>query len=266
MFYVCSMKNFYLSDEEMSEYLNSIGGLCNGYFTGKGPIVDPGFFCVSNGWFGLIKSLINDLTDLGWNKETCQVKEKFGGLRFYINAGSDEIHQRIGQAEKDSYTVCEKCGEPGELRKDIGWYFTLCDTHHKLTKNSKTKVSFDYDGTLALPSVEEFAKELVDEGYEVWVVTSRVGDDDDPPHQSWKSPNWNDDLWESCERIGIPKHRVKFTKFVDKIEFLKDRGFAFHLDDDLYELTSIMETKDSCRPLNVGHSDWKINCLEVLKK
>lgn len=40
------------------------------------------------------------------------------------------------------------------------------------------KVSFDYDGTLFLTSVEEYDKELVQRGIEVWVVTSRVGDDD----------------------------------------------------------------------------------------
>ncbi len=28
--YICSMENYYLSDEQMSEYLNSIGGLENG--------------------------------------------------------------------------------------------------------------------------------------------------------------------------------------------------------------------------------------------
>ena len=258
------MENYYLSDEQMSEYLNSIGGLENGFYTDKGPILDPGFFCVSNGWFGLIKSLIDDLIELGWDKQTCQVKEKFGGLRFYINAGSDEIHNRIMQTEKESYTVCEKCGEDGEIRTDIGWYSTLCDAHYKKSKNSRTRVSFDYDGTLALPSVEEFAKELVDEGYEVWVVTSRVSDEDSVV-RPWKSPNWNDDLFESCERIGIPKSRVKFTAFADKITFLEGMGFAFHLDDDLYELTAIMESKDKCQPLNVGHFDWKKNCLEVLK-
>ena len=119
------------------------------------------------------------------------------------------------------------------------------------------KVSFDYDGTLSLSYVEEFAKELVDKGYEVWVVTSRA--DDEPT-------NLNNDLWESCKRIGIPKTQVKFTKFVDKIEFLKGNNYLFHLDDDLYELITIMESKDSCKPLNVGHSDWKENCIEVLNK
>jgi hypothetical protein len=27
-----------------------------------------------------------------------------------------------------------------------------------------------------------------------------------------------------------------------------------------------MESKDKCMPLNVGHSDWKRNCLEELEK
>ena len=129
------------------------------------------------------------------------------------------------------------------------------------------KVSFDYDGTLALPSVEEFAQELVEQGYDVWVVTSRVGDDDlENSFQPWKTPDWNRDLWESCDRIGIPKDKVVFTSFTDKIDYLKGKNYIFHLDDDLYELTAIMESKDSCMPLNVGHSDWKRNCIEELEK
>ena len=55
-------------------------------------------------------------------------------------------------------------------------------------------------------------------------------------------------------------------KIGDKIEFLKGNNYLFHLDDDLYELITIMESKDSCKPLNVGHSDWKENCIEVLNK
>ena len=120
---------------EMDQYLISIGGLENGFFTDREPIVDSGVFGVNQGWFPIIKSLIEDLIKLGWDKQTCQVKEKFGGLRFYINSGSDEIHQRILQAEKESYETCEVCGKHGELRKDIGWYFTLCDEHYNLKKN-----------------------------------------------------------------------------------------------------------------------------------
>ena len=127
------------------------------------------------------------------------------------------------------------------------------------------KVSFDYDGTLAMPHVERFAKELVDKGFEVWVVTSRVGDDDlDKSFQPWKTPDWNRDLWDSCERIGIPKNRVKFTSFVDKIEFLKGKNYVFHLDDDEYELLSIFESKDGCKAINVNYFDWENSCRELL--
>jgi hypothetical protein len=124
-----------MDKNEMDQFLESIGGLENGFFTDREPIVDSGFFGVNQGWFPIIKSLIEDLIKLGWDKKTCQVKEKFGGLRFYINSGSAEIHERILQAETESYETCVVCGKHGELRKDIGWYFTLCDEHYNLKKN-----------------------------------------------------------------------------------------------------------------------------------
>lgn len=124
-----------MTDEQMNEFLESIGGLENGYFTDREPIKDCIIFSCGRGWFPLIKELIEDLITLGWDKKLCQVKEKFGGLRFYINSGSNEIHDRISKAERDSYEICEKCGEKGELRTDIGWYFTLCDKHYEEKKN-----------------------------------------------------------------------------------------------------------------------------------
>jgi len=117
-----------LTDNELNEYLISIGGLTN-VFTGNN-ITDPDFFVVGSGWNLIIKNLIQDLIRLGWNKEVIQVKEKFGGLRFYINEGTDEIHQRIGQAELESMKTCEITGRPGKLRTDIGWYRTLCDEEY----------------------------------------------------------------------------------------------------------------------------------------
>lgn len=123
-----------MTDEQMNEFLQSIGGLENGFYTDREPITDCGFFSVGNGWFLLIKELIEDLIALGWDKQTCQVKEKFAQLRFYINAGSDEIYDRISKAESDSYETCETCGEKGEVRRDLGWLFTLCDEHYQEKK------------------------------------------------------------------------------------------------------------------------------------
>ena len=122
-----------MKDNEMNEYLEPIGGLENGFYPDKDPIKDSGFFECGNGWYPLIKDLITDLIELGWDKQVCQVKEKFGALRFYINTGSDEIFKKIHSYENQSYETCETCGEKGELRLG-SWYKTLCNKHHEERK------------------------------------------------------------------------------------------------------------------------------------
>lgn len=57
-----------------------------------------------------------------------QVKEKYGGLRFYVQAATDKHHQYINFAESMSYRTCEECGAPGKTYTD-GWHMTLCDIH-----------------------------------------------------------------------------------------------------------------------------------------
>ena len=57
-----------------------------------------------------------------------QVKEKFGGLRFYVQAATDKHYQFISFAESMSYRTCETCGAPGKTYTD-GWHTTLCDIH-----------------------------------------------------------------------------------------------------------------------------------------
>jgi hypothetical protein len=116
--------------DPIDTYLESIGGLINGFYPDRPRIVSSSFFQCSSGWHPLIQELIQDLIELGWNKEACQIKEKFGGLRFYINEGSNEIYDRITEAEGKSYSICEHCGSPGEIRKDLRWIRTLCDTHY----------------------------------------------------------------------------------------------------------------------------------------
>ena len=57
-----------------------------------------------------------------------QVKEKFGGLRFYTNGYTDEVSGMIRMAESMSHRTCEVCGSPGRSN-NYGWISTLCDTH-----------------------------------------------------------------------------------------------------------------------------------------
>ncbi len=54
-----------------------------------------------------------------------QVKEKFGGLRFYIYGGDEYIRGMIAFAESMSYKTCESCGNPGKVGGK-GWITTLC--------------------------------------------------------------------------------------------------------------------------------------------
>ena len=57
-----------------------------------------------------------------------QVKEKFGGLRFYSDGGDDQISGMVRMAESWAANTCETCGAPGKSRNG-GWIRTLCDVH-----------------------------------------------------------------------------------------------------------------------------------------
>lgn len=126
---------YYMTDEDFEGFLQEIGGLENGYYSDRPKITERWFFAVDNGWLGLIKELIEESIKLGWNRQICQVKEKFGGLRFYINDAPEEVWKLIREVEGRSCETCEVCGETGKLRS-IGWWKTLCDKHNE-EKNNK---------------------------------------------------------------------------------------------------------------------------------
>jgi ribosomal protein L37AE/L43A len=67
--------------------------------------------------------------------QACQVKSKFGGLRFYMTHSTDKMEDLIRKAERRSETICEKCGQPGKMR-DGGWIWTLCDECDKQRKKT----------------------------------------------------------------------------------------------------------------------------------
>lgn len=57
-----------------------------------------------------------------------QIKEKFGGLRFYYDGGDEHISGMVTMAEVWAGYTCEQCGDRG-TRRDGGWIRTLCDVH-----------------------------------------------------------------------------------------------------------------------------------------
>jgi len=91
-------------------------------------------FDINLGWLPLVINLHKSIFELDPNYELVQVKEKFGGLRYYVNTYSmytdigKQIHQLIDIAEETSLTICELCANPGSLRSKT--YFplkTYCD-------------------------------------------------------------------------------------------------------------------------------------------
>lgn len=140
-----------------------------------------------NGWYDLIHELCQKITDRFArdgkepNIVILQIKEKFGGLRFYYKfEGSDEtiqaidflesgtsvrfspddnnsddetkalrkdIRKLVNEYEQKSKTVCEICGAPGEVRTNMPWIRTLCESCHlkRIKKDEETKKKREAD-------------------------------------------------------------------------------------------------------------------------
>jgi hypothetical protein len=111
---------------------------------------------VGAGWWPLLETAFVEIVAVmqqypDYRFAVRQIKEKFGGLRFYYNivpaAGEvddDEddrssdyaVRSMIGEAvgkiidaaENEAYGICEVCGEPGH-HTNTGWVKVLCDKH-----------------------------------------------------------------------------------------------------------------------------------------
>lgn len=84
---------------------------------------------VGPGWEQLVRDLVRRCKLAGWDGHLFQIKEKFGGLRFYIGGATEDVYALIKKAEDDSFTICETCGRPGKERA-TGWVLTLCWLHY----------------------------------------------------------------------------------------------------------------------------------------
>jgi hypothetical protein len=105
-----------------------------------------GGFAVSQGWWHIIESLCANIqSHIDWKQEqkekynrgegceqvvVAQIKEKFGGLRFYYDGGDATISGIVRMAESWASQTCEVCGNKGTIRPG-GWLRTLCDHHEE---------------------------------------------------------------------------------------------------------------------------------------
>tara|TARA_R110000751_G_scaffold212149_2_gene315583 strand:+ start:308 stop:793 length:486 start_codon:yes stop_codon:yes gene_type:complete len=95
-----------------------------------------------DGWYNIIDTLCHNIK--GHSEDTMvteatQVKEKYGGLRFYYDGGDELIRGMVRMAEGLSYCTCENCGSPG-TQNDKGWISTLCDPCRKNIMEIRNKI------------------------------------------------------------------------------------------------------------------------------
>lgn len=94
-------------------------------------------FECGNGWFDLLWQLSTQLEAfLAELPETerdayapTNIKEKFGGLRFYMTRYTPEMERAIRWVEEQSIRTCEQCGRPGTRLRDKGLICTCCTEH-----------------------------------------------------------------------------------------------------------------------------------------
>ena len=100
--------------------------------------IDAGMGCgsgIGEGWLPLVIELDANIAKYVPNYVIDQVKEKFGGLRFYIGSVPEkvsvDIYKLISNAENESYKICDVCGKEGK-RINVsgrGYIATRCELH-----------------------------------------------------------------------------------------------------------------------------------------
>ena len=100
--------------------------------------IDRGDGCgaeIGDGWIDIVIDLDKQIDKIDPSYTISQIKEKFGGLRYYISTSPilekekwDEIYDLIEEAESKASHTCEVCGKFGSLITK-GWMKTRCEEH-----------------------------------------------------------------------------------------------------------------------------------------
>ena len=116
-----------------------------------------------------------------------------------------------------------------------------------MIENKEITISFDFDGTLSLPSVQEVAIELVKGGYNVIAVTTR------------HSKYLNQDLIKVIDKVGISK--VIYTDGDKKMHYMDN--VDIHFDNDETELREISRSTYT-EVINVTDKQWKATVQSLI--
>lgn len=117
------------------------------------------------------------------------------------------------------------------FKKHRGEYFSSTPTIIKTPKEktvinkTKKKISFDYDGTLDRPDVQEIAKKKIKEGYDVYILT--------------KNKVNKKNIEQTAKELCLAPHHIIYTEGKSKYNFLKQHEICEHWDDMQNEIDEI---------------------------
>lgn len=90
----------------------------------------------------------------------------------------------------------------------------------------KNKISFDFDDTLSTSKGQALAKQFIDEGKTVYIITAR-------------QRRMSEGVYEIADELGIPHTRIYFTNGADKWETIKRLGIGIHYDNNKEQIDKI---------------------------
>ncbi len=115
--------------------------------------------------------------------------------------------------------------------------------------NGDIRISFDFDDTLSLPSVQKVAKELIELGFDVIIVTSRRSDGE------------NSDIQEVARGLGVDL--VFYTEYDLKFTHLQKLMCDVHIDNDRNELIYLNRFSDIIG-VDVTDESWEYELKNLI--
>ncbi|BAV39184.1 hypothetical protein BPT24_061 [Tenacibaculum phage pT24] len=188
--------------------------------------------------------------------------EKF---RKALHSTSGKLTHSMGRRNINETVLTEQefCHRLMTLRRDGKLY--PCEMPKNKSLKTQYDVLFDFDSTLNVSLVEEFAKELQKSGFKIGICTTRSKN---PVQVRNVEFTGNNDLFVVSKRLGIPTKDIYFTEHEDKAHFLLKNKVNVKclLDDCEHEI--VLFPKYNPKVIAIHYStknDWKKEILTVLQ-
>lgn len=128
-------------------------------------------------------------------------------------------------------------------------------------------ISFDFDSTLSLPKVQKYAKQLVQNGHTVLIITSRF-DDEMLKVKGFQNRQSNEIVYQVAQKVGIPLENIYFSNMDLKVKVVQklDKVPDIHFDDDYIEEIALKNKFPKMVVINPWDKNWTEEANAVVGK